>query len=73
MSKPGQEEIEHLETDRPTCPYCGFEFADHEDMTDGEEYSCENCGKLFKLEVIDELESYSTYKIDGQEEAEGSD
>jgi transcription elongation factor Elf1 len=73
MSRPEQEEIVHVETDLPTCPYCGFEHEEHADMDDGEEISCENCGKLFKLEVVDALESYTTEKIEGQEDAEGSD
>jgi transposase-like protein len=74
MSKQEKEEIVHVETSLPVCPYCGYEHEEHADMDNGEEYSCEGCGKLFKLEVVDALESYTTYKIDGQQdEAEGAD
>jgi uncharacterized Zn-finger protein len=74
MSKQEREEIDHVDTDVPTCPYCGYQHEDHLHMSDGEEVSCEGCGKLFKLDVNDEKESYTTSKIDGEEDlAEGSD
>jgi transcription elongation factor Elf1 len=68
-----QDEIDHDNTDRPVCPYCGHEHkegAEYHGSESTTRISCTECGETFESEQEISV-TYSTSKIDFvKEEAE---
>jgi hypothetical protein len=56
------EETDRVETDFPTCPWCGHEREVDDEIKDGE-YDCEECGKIFML-IGNEWNTYTTRRIE---------
>jgi hypothetical protein len=41
-------DIDHTLTDEIVCPYCGYEFGDSYEYSEGQTW-CEDCGKEFSF------------------------
>lgn len=52
--------FDHEYSDNMICPYCGHEFSDIWEMTDGE-YNCPDCEKNFEVETNHSV-TYTTSK-----------
>lgn len=45
------DELDCCCTDNPVCPYCGYEEHESWEISDKEtQYSCDECGKIYRIE-----------------------